>query len=184
MTGIENAHQRAYAGLAGNVRLTFHRCLIFWSDMLIFFVGKRRKVPGNSSQTNLGSLQHNVNSFGSDRLGSDSACSIHIGERLCKLEQLFDKFVCRKNSTVGSSSESLRSPTLVGSSDNEYKFGLPVFPRDAQSISSIGDGIVSWLPCSLVSAILTGTAWCPNLDLSTFHTHTGGQAREHAAFKL
>ncbi|KAH7384471.1 hypothetical protein BKA66DRAFT_79257 [Pyrenochaeta sp. MPI-SDFR-AT-0127] len=100
---------------------------------------KRRKVPGNSSQTNVSS---NVNSFGPDQIGPGNACPIHINERLSKLEQLFDKFVCRKNSTIGNSSETLRSPTLVGSSDGEPKFGLPEFSSDAQSISSIGEGIL------------------------------------------
>jgi hypothetical protein len=73
---------------------------------------------------------------------------MHIGERLCKLEQLFERFVCRKNSTAGLSSEVPRSPTLIGSSDKESNIGLPNLPSDAQSISSIGDGIVGLIAVS------------------------------------
>jgi hypothetical protein len=92
-----------------------------------------------------------VSSSGPDRAEQNNTCSLHIGERLCKLEQLFDKFVCRKSSMANLSGDSLHSPTLVGSSDKESSFGLPKIPSDAQSISSIGDGIVS---CSDASRTL------------------------------
>jgi hypothetical protein len=36
-----------------------------------------------------------------------------------------------------------QSPTLAGSSDRESNLGICKSPSDAQSISSIGDGIVS-----------------------------------------
>ncbi|KAH7093290.1 hypothetical protein FB567DRAFT_171589 [Paraphoma chrysanthemicola] len=88
-----------------------------------------------------------VKSFGPDRLDQSSPCSLHIGERLCKLEQLFERFVCRKSSMAGLSTDTPRSPTLVGSSDKESTFGLPKIASDAQSISEIGDGILgaqSW----------------------------------------
>lgn len=84
-----------------------------------------------------------MKSFTPGRVDQSNTCSLHIGERLCKLEQLFERFVCRKNSTAGLSSDVARSPTLVGSSDKESTFGVPKLPSDAQSTSSLGDGIVS-----------------------------------------
>jgi hypothetical protein len=83
-----------------------------------------------------------VGSPAPDRSEQGNTCSLHIGERLCKLEQLFEKFVCRKVSMANLSGDVLRSPTLVGSSDEKSSFSLPKSPSDAQSISSIGDGIV------------------------------------------
>lgn len=85
---------------------------------------------------------------GSDRVVQENPCTLHIGERLGKLEQLFERFVCRKNSAVGPLDDP-SSPTLADSSDTQSKLSLPMFSSDAQSISSIGDGIVS-LPCLLV----------------------------------
>ncbi|KAF1845171.1 uncharacterized protein K460DRAFT_311282 [Cucurbitaria berberidis CBS 394.84] len=102
---------------------------------------KRPKIQGNSSPTDMSS-HPSLNSSGPDRVDQNSTCSIHIGERLSKLEQLFDRFVCRKSSTMGASSEAPPSPTLVSSSDTESKFGLPEFSSDAQSMSSIGNGIL------------------------------------------
>lgn len=58
-----------------------------------------------------------------------------------KIEQLIERFVCRKNPTI-EPTESSRSPTLVDSSDTQSKLSLPVISSDAQSISSIGEGIV------------------------------------------
>jgi hypothetical protein len=84
-----------------------------------------------------------VNSFGPEKVDQSNTCSLHIGERLCKLEQLFDRFVCRKNSLANLSADVPHSPTLVNSSDRESSSGLPKSPSDEQSISSIGDGIVS-----------------------------------------
>jgi len=81
---------------------------------------------------------------GTERITQEDPCQLHIGERLGKLEQLFERFVCRKNSAV-ESSESPRSPTLVESSDTQSKLSLPMLSSDAQSVSSIGDGIVSLL---------------------------------------
>jgi hypothetical protein len=82
---------------------------------------------------------------GTERIAQENPCQLHIGERLGKLEQLFERFVCRKNSAV-ESLESPRSPTLVDSSDTQSKLSLPMFSSDAQSVSSIGDGIVSLFP--------------------------------------
>jgi hypothetical protein len=83
-----------------------------------------------------------VKSFGPDRVDQNNTCAVHIGERLCKLEQLFERFVCRKTSIVGLPTEVPGSPTLVGSSDKESNNGIPKIPGDAQSVSTIGDGIV------------------------------------------
>jgi hypothetical protein len=85
-----------------------------------------------------------MNIHGPDRTGQENPCSLHIGERLGKLEQLFEKYVCRKNSAVDAS-ETPKSPTLVDSSDTQSKLSLPIFSSDAQSISSIGEGIVGLL---------------------------------------
>ncbi|KAF2626235.1 hypothetical protein BU25DRAFT_395715 [Macroventuria anomochaeta] len=78
---------------------------------------------------------------GPDRVVQENPCQLHIGERLGKLEQLFERFVCRKNSAVHPS-ETPRSPTLVDSSDTQSKLSLPMLSSDAQSVSSIGDGIL------------------------------------------
>jgi hypothetical protein len=79
--------------------------------------------------------------------GEDGVCSLHIGERLCKLEQLFEKFVCRKFSmpTSSASTEKQRSFTASPPSDETSSkvFSLPEISSDAQSMSSVGDGIVS-----------------------------------------
>lgn len=78
---------------------------------------------------------------GTERIIQENPCQLHIGERLGKLEQLFERFVCRKNSAVEPSGTPC-SPTLVDSSDTQSKLSLPMFSSDAQSVSSIGDGIV------------------------------------------
>jgi hypothetical protein len=73
---------------------------------------------------------------------------------------------------VGPPTEVPGSPTLVGSSDKESNNGVPKIQGDAQSVSTIGDGIVRhWNVFHLVM-VLTVSAWCTNLDISTFHSHT------------
>ncbi|KAJ4371334.1 hypothetical protein N0V83_004551 [Neocucurbitaria cava] len=101
---------------------------------------KRPKIQADSSQTDISSP--NLSAFGPDRVDQNHACSIHIGERLSKLEQLFERFVCRKPSTAGTPVDAPRSPTLTSSSDMEPKFDLPKFSSDTQSMSSLGDGIL------------------------------------------
>ncbi|KAL5114177.1 hypothetical protein ACEQ8H_007925 [Pleosporales sp. CAS-2024a] len=105
-------------------------------------VSKRRKVGpaslgASSSVTSLGVEK-------ADQSSSSNTCSLHIGERLCKLEQLFDRFVCRKNSLANLAAEAPPpSPTLADSSDKESFPGLATSPSDLlQSTSSIGDGIL------------------------------------------
>lgn len=83
----------------------------------------------------------------SGNLEEENPCPLHIGERLSKLELLFEKFVCRKSSSATPTPDLSRSPTLSESTEKPSKvvFGLlPEIPTDAQSISSIGEGIVSW----------------------------------------
>jgi hypothetical protein len=109
--------------------------------ILIISAGKRRKLTADSASDIPSSPS--LMAFGPEKVDDDNTCSIHIGERLSKLEQLFERFVCRKNSVTGASSDAVRSPTLVGSNENQHKFGLPEIQSDAQSISTIGDGIVS-----------------------------------------
>jgi hypothetical protein len=78
----------------------------------------------------------------------DHICPGQLGERFNKLEQLFEKFVCRKPATAANYPDVSRSPTLVDTDKPKFVFGLPEFERDTQSISSIGQGIVSpisWL---------------------------------------
>jgi len=98
---------------------------------------KKPKVePANSVDAS------SITSFGPEKADQNDTCSRHIGERLCKLEQLFEKFVCRKSSLANLAAEVPNSPTLVESSDKESPPGLPKLPFDAQSISSLGDGIL------------------------------------------
>ncbi|KAF2830822.1 hypothetical protein CC86DRAFT_284227 [Ophiobolus disseminans] len=98
---------------------------------------KRPKIEQTASPPDTSS----IDSLPPDRMNSN-ACPLHIGERLSKLEQLFEKFVCRKTSTPGLSSDVSRNRTLARSSDKGSDFGLPEISSDAQSISSLGDGIL------------------------------------------
>jgi hypothetical protein len=120
-------------------------------------VDKRPKVEEAPSQTDVCSVQ----SVGPDEEAQTGTCSINIGERLCKLEQLFEKFVCRKNSVVDLSREIPSSPTLVGSSDKESNFGPLKVTSDSRSNSSIGEGIVSQIT----------HLWCETHTCSLVHKH-------------
>lgn len=74
-------------------------------------------------------------------------CSL-IGERLGKLEQLFERFVCRKSSNPSSTSDASlsRGSTIVESaSDKQPKMVFGILPEiNTQSLPDIGQGIVSW----------------------------------------
>lgn len=98
-------------------------------------------MHGDGSQTDLSIHSSMTTPTGADWMSQESSCQIHIGERLGKIEQLFERFVCRKTPTF-EPPESSRSPTLVDSSDTQSKLSLPVLSSDTQSISSIGEGIV------------------------------------------
>ncbi|KAH6633074.1 hypothetical protein C7974DRAFT_164300 [Boeremia exigua] len=78
---------------------------------------------------------------GPNRLGQENTCQMHMGERLGKIEQLFERFVCRKSSVVDPPVTPC-SPTLVDPSDTQSKFSATVCSGDEKSISSIGDGIL------------------------------------------
>ncbi|KAF2193370.1 hypothetical protein K469DRAFT_651726 [Zopfia rhizophila CBS 207.26] len=104
---------------------------------------KKRRVQGNST------LESDITGL-TDRSSQanveEEPCPIHIGERLSKLELLFEKFVCRKLSNVGATQEVPQNPTLIeGTEEKQMKctFGLPEITSDAQSISSIGDSILA-----------------------------------------
>ncbi|KAF2706262.1 hypothetical protein K504DRAFT_459560 [Pleomassaria siparia CBS 279.74] len=72
---------------------------------------------------------------------ADCGCAAHLGERFNKLEQLFEKFVCRKPTSLDLYVS--RSPTLVDTEKPKVIFDLPEFESDTQSISSIGHGILA-----------------------------------------
>ncbi|KAF2642626.1 hypothetical protein P280DRAFT_540477 [Massarina eburnea CBS 473.64] len=101
--------------------------------------------PQPSISTNLFST-YGLDNFKPD--GVDSACALHIGQRLSKLEQLFEKFVCRKTPNSGTPSDETRSQTSTLVNEKSSGFvGLPHIPSDAPSIQSTGD------------SLLTGQAW-------------------------
>ncbi|RAR00928.1 diphthamide biosynthesis protein [Stemphylium lycopersici] len=113
------------------------------SEKSITSHGKKPKVHGDVGQTNIGSPlsmdQHNP-----EKVGEQNTCAAHIAERLGKLEQLFEKFVCRKNSTSGASFAAPQTPppTASTSSENTSKPHRPETPGDAHSTYSLGSGIL------------------------------------------
>ncbi|KAJ4983927.1 C6 zinc finger domain-containing protein [Stagonosporopsis vannaccii] len=102
---------------------------------------KKRKIHGSSSQTDISIYSSMSTPTGTDRMVQQTTCQMHMGERLGKLEQLFERFVCRKNASVVTS-EAPRSPTLVDFSDTQSKDSAPMFSSDVQSVSSLGEGIL------------------------------------------
>jgi hypothetical protein len=74
---------------------------------------------------------------------------------------------------MGTSTAVPQSPTITasGSSDKESKVDLPALSSDGQSLSLIGDGIVSYRPPP-TSPSLTPIAWCANMDIITLHPDT------------
>jgi hypothetical protein len=140
--------------------------------------GKKRKIHGSSSQTDISIYSSMSTPTGTERIVQGNPCQLHIGERLGKLEQLFERFVCRKNSAV-EPPETPRSPTLMDSSDTQSKLSLPTFSSDAQSVSSIGDGIVSLSRCDICSQPNRKTAWGSDLEVCTKYTCSANQAGEY-----
>lgn len=102
-------------------------------------IGKKRKLHGNAAQAIISC------STKPDAVEEASTCSTHMAERLSKLEQLFERFVCRKSPTSGGPILSPQSPplTVSGSSDRHHKRPRTGSSDDLTSLSSIGDGIVS-----------------------------------------
>ncbi|KAF2739705.1 hypothetical protein EJ04DRAFT_548998 [Polyplosphaeria fusca] len=107
---------------------------------------KKRKLQGNIASSDVSSAA-GVSSFNPE-LEDAVVCPLHAGDRLKKLEQLFEKFVCRKFSNDAPSQTLSRSPTLAGSiseAPQKSEFGLPEIASDGQSIMSIGSGILAGL---------------------------------------
>lgn len=160
----------ASVGLAGTVRSTALACKCFEPHANIF-LGKKRKVHGHALQTTA-SLQANTDSLGPDRVEEQSTCSKHIAERLCKLEQVFERFVCRKGSVIGTSTALPWSPTLTSlwSSAKDSKISVKEVSSDTPSTSSLGGGIVrSFTPGMFLS--LRFAAWRANLVFRAFHPY-------------
>jgi len=137
-------------------------------------LGKKRKVHGYGIQTNTNS-QANPDSLGPDQVEAQSTCSKHISERLCKLEQLFEKVVCRKGSFIGTSIAIPQSPTFTSlcSGAKESKDSVLKVVTNGQSVSSLGSGIVSSFTFFYMSLSLKLAAWRPTLDFHTLHPCAG-----------
>jgi len=117
---------------------------------------KKRKIHGHALQTTA-SPQANTDSLGPDRAEEQSTCSMHIAERLCKLEQVFERFVCRKGSVIGTSTAVPRSPTLTSlwSSAKDSKIDVKEVSSDTPSTSYLGDGILGAQTWSSAPSIRT-----------------------------
>ncbi|KAI8935376.1 hypothetical protein NX059_007959 [Plenodomus lindquistii] len=134
---------------------------------------KKRKTHGSSDQTETNSRASStvVGSGRLDQDGSNSTCAKHIGERLCKLEELFEKFVCRKSPILGPPPEAPRTPPLTASeqSEKDARYFLPVYSNDTPSMSSIGEGILgaqTWSSAPSIRPLVDkpGPAPSPNHD--------------------
>jgi hypothetical protein len=181
VTGARSAQPKASVEDAGNVRQPHDshlRVACRQRDLAnTLHTGKRRKTQATPSQSFTSfpiTSSHNQTSK-----EDDQPCAHHIGERLSKLEQLFERFVCRKTSIVDTASDVPPSPTLVASSE-KTDFSLPTIPADEQSVLSIGDGIVS-LPTPSCVRVPTGTAlteaaWGADMDISAAAPPLGRQA--------
>ncbi|KAE8838353.1 hypothetical protein HRS9139_02736 [Pyrenophora teres f. teres] len=117
---------------------------------------KKRKVHGHGMQTNANS-QANTESLVPDRAEEQSTCSKHIAERLYKIEQVFERFVCRKSSVIGTSTAVPQSPTLTSlcSSAKESKVSVQGISSDAQNARSLGDGGLGTHACTSPPPIRT-----------------------------
>ncbi|KAF2853294.1 hypothetical protein T440DRAFT_322795 [Plenodomus tracheiphilus IPT5] len=120
---------------------------------------KKRKIQASGDQPDASSVASS-SGVGPGRADQDSnsgACARHISERLCKLEELFEKFVCRKNPVASTALGAPRSPPLTASeqSEKDIRFGMPAFSSDTQSLSSIGEGILGAQTWSSAPSIRT-----------------------------
>lgn len=116
---------------------------------------KKRKTLADSAIDGFNNSSTTLHSDGSNREGEEGVCARHLGERLCKLEQFFEKFVCRKfpNSTASAEKQRNPTPSSVASDETPFKFtGLPDIPSAAKNISTIGDGILAAQHASWTSA--------------------------------
>jgi hypothetical protein len=114
---------------------------VFGQDRSNFCKGKRRKIDGSM-------VDGDVQSLGGATLASvedDSPCTTHIRERLSKLEQLFERFVCRKLSNPDVSPDVQARPTRLEKEKlKQFDFGLPSIASDPQSLSPFSEGKVTW----------------------------------------
>ena len=124
--------------------------------------GKKRKLQGNAPEGEF------TSPHGLDQSECENVCSMHIGERLGKLEQLFEKFVCRKTSNADILSDSQSSISTLVNENPSYSSYLPQIPTDSHSIKSIGEGIVS---ISLFSSPLDDFVLIPRRSSYTTHGH-------------
>lgn len=134
--------------------------------------GKRPKIQSTShaseSEASLGGMSNNGST------DEEHPCPLHIGERLSKLEQLFEKFVCRKFSSTPSTPSSTlnisRSPTLTGpDSDEKGKllFGiLPEIQTGSHSISTVAESVVHW-QATKEAAVAERSTWTPTPSIRT-----------------
>ncbi|KAF2020791.1 hypothetical protein BU24DRAFT_338974 [Aaosphaeria arxii CBS 175.79] len=131
---------------------------------------KKRKTfgcsPSDSDMSGLGG----ANSAGGSSAAThdESMCPLHVGERLSKLEQLFEKFVCRKFSNAETAPVTPQSPPLTEPEPASEKlpkftFGLPEISKDTQSLSSIGEGIVksTWSSAPSIRTLVDGEGHAP-----------------------
>ncbi|KAF2130569.1 hypothetical protein P153DRAFT_356307 [Dothidotthia symphoricarpi CBS 119687] len=100
---------------------------------------KRRNVQKGSSKTSI-SPHSSVDSLEPERADQTNACSLHIGERLNKLENFFEKFAGRKSFAIATPSDSPSNPMSGECSKKQSGQGLPEIAKDVRSISSFGDG--------------------------------------------
>ena len=130
-------------------------------------IGKKRKVLGNVVQTSMSPRTSFDQSTAVPEAEEDSTCSVHMAERLSKLEQLFERFVCRKNSTNCAALGTPPTPSspVSGSRERISKWCKSDAMSDVRSVTSIGDGIVSSL----------GSAGTPPTDNSSSGRKHGRQ---------
>ncbi|KAF1956874.1 hypothetical protein CC80DRAFT_561196 [Byssothecium circinans] len=126
---------------------------------------KKRKVQatptGNASDTTFG-----MENFSPEVV--NTTCPVHIGERLSKLEQLFEKFVCRKPFNVDTSSNETKcqTSTLINEKKSEF-VGLPHVHSDTQSIASIGDSVLlghTWTSAPSIRTLVNKLEMEPRID--------------------
>lgn len=146
---------------------------------MLIGTGKKRRLCDDATQPD-NSSQASHDTYGPDQAERDSACSRHVAERLSKLEQLFERFVCRKSTIEVAPTNALPSPVPLASVTNE-KDMKPLSPPssvDIRSMSSVGDGIVRSSNKAFVNVELTITARCSKMGISTIHSVSGRQAGE------
>ncbi|USP81608.1 hypothetical protein yc1106_08882 [Curvularia clavata] len=105
---------------------------------------KKRRIHGNVVQKSVTSLSSLDQTMTVPAGEEEHTCSVHMAERLSKLEQLFERFVCRKNSTSCASNGMPQSPPLTapGSHERTSKWCKSESMSDTPNATSIGDGIL------------------------------------------